>query len=300
VKVKGDGVTENNEFFNVIVDGAKYPDTVVGGVTIPGDAIPMGTATAKGTINDNDTTVLTIGDATVVEGDSGQKNAVFLVTLTPSSGRLRDGEFYDERRNRDSKPGLHHQERHAHICPGVTSQFITVPILGDLGVRGNRELHREAKQPIFRNQHRQRHRHGDDPDNDPVPTVSVGPASVYEGNPGDSAKLAFEVKLTNPSSKAVTVRVVTADGTAVAGTRLYRARHARPDPASGEFLPYQEITFRAGETTKTVFVNVTGDADNEADETMSLQLVQVADPPAPLSRRPPRPASGRSETMRLR
>ena len=90
-------------------------------------------------------------------------------------------------------------------------------------------------------------------------TLSVADASVEEG-PG--AALAFAVTLDRARHAAVTVDYATSDGTATAGED-YTA-------ASGT------LTFKAGETAKTVEVAVLDDAHDEGTETMTLALSNAA------------------------
>ena len=87
------------------------------------------------------------------------------------------------------------------------------------------------------------------------PALSVADATVDEG-PG--AVLGFAVTLDRARHAAVTVDYATGDGTAVAGED-YTA-------ASGT------LTFKAGETAKTVEVTVLDDAHAEGSETMTLTL----------------------------
>ena len=87
------------------------------------------------------------------------------------------------------------------------------------------------------------------------PALSVADATVDEG-PG--AVLGFAVTLDRARHAAVTVDYATGDGTAVADED-YTA-------ASGT------LTFKAGETAKTVEVTVLDDAHDEGSETMTLTL----------------------------
>ena len=82
-------------------------------------------------------------------------------------------------------------------------------------------------------------------DDDASPTISVGDASVAEGNAG-GATLSFDVTLSVASAGVVTVDYTTDDGTANVANSDY-------DAASGT------LTFTAGQTTKTVDVTVHGD-----------------------------------------
>jgi hypothetical protein len=89
-----------------------------------------------------------------------------------------------------------------------------------------------------------------------APTLSVGDASVSEGN--DGATLSFPVTLSRPFAVATSAHFVATDGTAKAGTD-YRA-------TSGT------VTVPAGSTTATVTVPVLSDKTREADETVGVTL----------------------------
>jgi len=88
------------------------------------------------------------------------------------------------------------------------------------------------------------------------PTLSIGDASVVEGNSG-TTPMVFTVTLSAPSSVPVTVSYATLNGTAT--SRDFEA-------TSGT------LTFAAGETSKTVAVLVTGDTSRENSETLTVRL----------------------------
>lgn len=90
-----------------------------------------------------------------------------------------------------------------------------------------------------------------------VPTLSVADATVSEGNSG-SHELAFTVTLSAAAAGPVTVDYATANGTAVASTD-YAALAGT-------------LTFAAGETSKVVRVQVSGDTAVEGNETLTLNL----------------------------
>jgi len=85
----------------------------------------------------------------------------------------------------------------------------------------------------------------------------VSDATRVEGNSG-MAKLNFTVSLSQAATAPVTVQYGTADGTARAGSD-YTAK-------SGT------LTFAAGQTSKTISVNVSGDTLVETNETLTLNL----------------------------
>src|SRR5262249_23810624 len=141
------------------------------------------------------------------------------------------------------------------FLPGVTSQTVSVPILGDtidepdetflihLVNTGVPVADGDAVGTIL--------------DDDPAPSIRINAASLHEGAPGAAAML-FSVLLSNPSSSTVTVAYATADGTARAGAD-YGAK-------SGT------LTFNPGVTQSTISVNVFGDMIDEDDETFTVTL----------------------------
>ncbi len=94
------------------------------------------------------------------------------------------------------------------------------------------------------------------------PTITISDVSQNEGDSGTTG-LTFTISLSPASSQTVTVHWVTADGTATATDSDYVA-------ASGD------LTFKPGETSKTVTVQVIGDTRNEPDETFYVSLSSAA------------------------
>jgi hypothetical protein len=88
-------------------------------------------------------------------------------------------------------------------------------------------------------------------DDDPLPAVTPGTATVVEGN-ADTTTISIPVSLTNASSRTITVDWTTLDYQAVAGEDFAAA--------SGT------LTFLPGETTQTIDVQVLGDTVVEPDE----------------------------------
>jgi hypothetical protein len=89
------------------------------------------------------------------------------------------------------------------------------------------------------------------------PSVSVGNASVAEGNSG-TARLAFRVSLSVPARLSGSVRYTTVDGTATAGGDYQFA--------SGT------LRFSRGDRVKTISITVIGDTFVEPDETLTVRL----------------------------
>jgi Calx-beta domain len=93
------------------------------------------------------------------------------------------------------------------------------------------------------------------PQVDPVPTISIADATTHETNVDTDAVL--DVTLSRPSGDPVAVSWATSDG---------RADSTDYVPASGT------LTFAPGQTTAHVVVLIKGDALDEPDETVFVQL----------------------------
>ena len=88
-----------------------------------------------------------------------------------------------------------------------------------------------------------------------TPTLSI---TGGRGKEGDEASITFTIRLDKAASGSVNVDYATADGTAEAGDD-YTAK-------SGT------LTFGAGETSKTIRVDIADDVVNESDETFTVTL----------------------------
>ncbi|TPG44890.1 hypothetical protein EAH89_26755 [Roseomonas nepalensis] len=96
----------------------------------------------------------------------------------------------------------------------------------------------------------------------------VGDASVVEGLSG-VRQLSFVVRLTQALDTAASVSWVTADGE---GSLSSGARYGAATAGSDYTAAAGTLTFAPGETSKTVTVNVLGDAAVEADELLLVNL----------------------------
>ena len=97
-------------------------------------------------------------------------------------------------------------------------------------------------------------------DDDPVPMLLLGDVTQVEGDVGSSS-LTFTLALSNPSSFGITGNYVLADGSAQAPGDL--------NGTGGSF------TIPAGATSTTVSVPIQGEYVFEADETFSIELLNV-------------------------
>ena len=143
--------------------------------------------------------------------------------------------------------------------PGQTKKIVSIPILGDT-LDENNEQFQVKLSGAENGKFSDNTAVGRIIDNDETlpqktPQISIGDGEIVEGDRGEK-KMTFQVKLSNPSNKTVTVNYTTVDGSAKSGKDFQQK--------SGV------VTFRPGETKKTVNISVLGDALSE-----NLELFQV-------------------------
>jgi|GEM_PF-3445180 len=241
------------------------------------DAYDLGaTSSYTGTIvNDDGTPLLSVSDASVVEGHTGTSAVVFTVTLSgettlpvtlnygTSLGTANITSDYDEVLGGTLT-----------FQPGETSKTISIAVHGDSVFEANETFYlnlSNATNADFLVQQAT----GTILNDDAVPTISVADASASEGHSG-LMPMAFTVTLSNPSSEPVTMRYSLENGTAIspgdylpAGTYLVAVGTSYDDATL--------ITFQPGETSKTIYVGLRGDTLYEGgwDETFFLNLSEA-------------------------
>ena len=244
VTVLGDTRDEADETFTVTLSAAST------GV--------ISTPQAVGTIVDNDATPsLAINNVTVTEPDSGTVNAVFTVALSAASGRTVTVNYTTVPGTATTPADFTTTSGALSFPAGTTSRTITVPVAGDLLDEGN-DTFTVGLSGAINATIAAGGGVGTITDNDPTPTIAITNVSATEGNSG-TVNAVLTVSLSAASGRAVTVNYATGDGTAtVAGT----------DYTAGAGT----LTFAAGTTTQSVTVVVRGDALNEGNETLNVNL----------------------------
>ena len=94
---------------------------------------------------------------------------------------------------------------------------------------------------------------------DDEPLISVSDVIKKEGKKNQTTLFTFTVTLSAAYDQPVTMSFKTTDGTATAGDNDYVAKTGT-------------LTFAAGETTKTITIEVKGDSKKETSETFCLDL----------------------------
>ena len=255
VFINGDSKVEAGErFFLDITDGG-------GAVVLDGEG--------EGTIQNDDATQVSIGDATVTEGDSGTVDANFAVSLTAlsdfpvtvdvatsdGSATVADGDYQAAAVTSFTIPA------------GMMSQTFTVVVNSDLLVEADETFSVDLSNPDGATL-------GDGNGegrilNDDAASLSIDDVVVVEGDAG-TVDAIFTVTLSKPSTQTVTVDFVTGDGTATLADGDYQA-------AAGT------LTFDPGEVSQPLAVTINGDTVVEPDETVLVDLsspvgATIADP----------------------
>jgi chitinase len=252
VAVRGDSANELDETFQI-------------GLSDPTNATLARMQAAGTIVNDDPAPSMSISDVSVMEGSAETTTATFTVTLSAASdlpvsvnyatadGTAAAGSDYA------SAVGI------ASFAPGATSATVNVIVNGDVTPEVEETFAVVLTEPtnatIARAQGTGTIGNDDAP---PMPTepptVSIGDASVAEGNSG-TVDLTFEVTLSAASLEPVSVSYVTGDGTATAGA----------DYASTSGT----LTIAPGALSGTITIPVNGDTTIEPIETLSVTLTSV-------------------------
>jgi large repetitive protein len=243
VAVNGETVPELDETFRVTLSNATN--------AVIGDAVGIGTI-----LDDELEAVIDIDDPTVIEHDTGTTTLTFGVTLSNPSVSTVTVDWATSDGTATAGSDYLGESGTVTFAPLATSETVQVTVYGDttyeLGETVTLDLSNPTNAPIGKAQ-----AIGTISNDDPAPTVSVGDATVVEGNAGTSL-LTFVVSLVGNSDLDASFDFATSDATATAGA----------DYVAGSGT----LTIPAGATTGTVDVIVDGDGTYESSETLSLTI----------------------------
>lgn len=199
---------------------------------------------------------LSINNVNISEGNSGTSLATFTVTLSAASGKSVMIDYATADGTALAASDYATASGTLTLAAGVTSKTFTIPILGDVLDEPNEtfvvNLSNAINASIDDGQGV-----GTILDNDAVPSLSINDVTVLEGSSGETAAT-FTVKLSAVSGQSVTVNYATANSGVISAAD-YAAK-------SGT------LTFAAGEATRTITVQVTGDSLDEVNEYFFMNL----------------------------
>lgn len=251
------GTTTQNIAVSVLGDTLDEADeTFVMTLSNPTNATVAGAQGAGTIVDDDPEASVTIANVSVTEGNTGQSNAVFAVTLTPASGRIVTVAYTTG--NGTAIGGSDYTATSGTLTfnAGTVTQTIAVAVSGDTMDEANETFLVNLSAPTNATL-AVAQAIGSITDDDPPPSISIADVAVTEGNAG-TVNAVFTATLSAASGQTVTVAYATANGTATAGTD-YTA-------ASGT------LTFVPGVTSQSITVVVTGDAVTEPAETFVINL----------------------------
>jgi CSLREA domain-containing protein len=257
------GVTSQNVTVAVVGDTLVEGDeTLTLTLSAPSNAT-LGTATATGTIVDDDVAPavpsISIAPVSVPEGNAGSTAMTFAVNLSVPTTATVTVNYATSNGTATAGSDYSATSGTLSFAPGVTLQNIVVPVIGDTAVEGNETFTVTLSSPT----------NGtlgtatatgtilDDDVAPAVPSISIAPVSVPEGNAGSTA-MTFAVSLSVPTTATVTVNYATSNGTATAGS----------DYSATSGL----LTFAPGVTLQNIVVPVVGDTAIEGNETFTVTL----------------------------
>jgi hypothetical protein len=193
------------------------------------------------TILNDDGPVLRIGDVTATEGNAGNKNFVFTVSLSPAASANVTVSCVTAGQTATAGSDYVGANLPLTFTPGQTSKTCTVPVIGNTAAEPNEtfvvNLNAQTGATIADRQGVARIL------NDDGPLLRISDVTATEGNAGNK-NFVFTVSLSPAASANVTVSCVTAGQTATAGSDYV-----------GVNLP---LTFTPGQTSKTCTVPVIG------------------------------------------
>jgi|GEM_PF-993684 len=242
VAVLGDTVVEPNESFTLNLS------------TPSGASILDGTG--AGTILNDDGPTLSVTNSAVVEGTTGTpSNLAFNVVLSATSTQTITVDYATSDGTATAGGDYTAKTGTLTFTPGMASQVVQVAVIQDSAIEPDETMLLNLSNPtnatIFDGLGQ-----GTIQSDDGL-RLSIADKTTVEGNAGFTP-VSFTVSLSAAPTGPVTVDYATADGTATAPAD-YTA-------AAGT------VTFAAGEQTKTVTVQVVGEATQEAYETFLINL----------------------------
>lgn len=205
---------------------------------------------------------LSIGDASVTEGDAGTVHATFTVTLSRALDQEVSMQYTTSGGSAISGQDFDPASGTLTFAPGETSKDVLVAVRGD-AINEFDERFAVILSGAINAEITEAEALGTIIDDDPLPTVSISDMTHNEGT-GGLTPFTFTISLSAASEKDMTVSYETADGTATTSNNDYQAA------AGFVFIP-------AGQTSVTITIMVVGDRKREATETFFVNLTSATD-----------------------
>lgn len=200
--------------------------------------------------------LLRVDNLGFTEGDTGTNFAQVVVWQDGMVGQMLSLDYATA--NGTAQAGIDYLAASGTLIipPDVVTQFISIPILGDLIDEPSRNFTVQLSNPTNATLN-SASATVTIVDNDALPAVSIADAAVVEGNSG-TANMVFIVTLANPSYATVQITCTTSNGAALSSSDYVSATTT--------------VSFPAGTTNQTFSVPVIGDVNNEVDQAFYVNL----------------------------
>jgi hypothetical protein len=247
--------------FTVVSDSEVTTTVPAGATSGPVQVVtPGGTATSAGSFTVVPVPTISMNDVSLNEGDTGWVSATFTVALSSSTSQVVTVHYATADGTALAGSDYTASNGTLTFVPGVTSQTLIVPVLGDTLDETNETFNVQLSNAVNASI--------DDPlgvatinDNDPQPSLRIDDITATEGDTGTSIAT-FTLSLSAASGQTVTVNYTTSNGTAKAGSDYL--------PTSGT------LTFLPGATQATIVVAIVGDTVRERTETFTMKLSRAS------------------------
>jgi hypothetical protein len=192
----------------------------------------------------------------VLEGNTGSRGVTF--TLTLSFAYTQPITVHYATAAGSAAAGSDYQALSGTLtfAPGEVSKTISVPVFGDRLPETTETFFVNLSSPTFATI---ADGQGIGTMLDDEPRISISDVTAAEGRKNQTTLFTFTVTLSTAYDQAVTLSFRTVNGTATTNNSDYIARTGT-------------LTFAAGETTKTITIEVKGDNRRESSETFYLDL----------------------------
>lgn len=244
VLVTGDRIGEWDEYFLVNLSNPTSASLVY--------------SQSLGHIVDDEPYVSINSNTSAAEGNAGSTPMTFSVTLSAAYDAPVTVSFNTADGSATAGSDYVATSGTLTFAPGQTSLPVTVAVKGDLLAEPEEYFYVQLSGATNGNVGNYNLAYGVILDDDTPPTISIGDASIVEGNSGTQLMI-FTISLSQPSGKDVWVNYATANGTARTSDNDYTAK-------SGS------VYFAPGETIKTIEIVVRGDTSKEKDERFYVNL----------------------------
>jgi hypothetical protein len=202
---------------------------------------------------------VSIGNASVVEGNVGTRQLRFTASLSRPATAATTVTYASAAGTATAGPDFTAKTGVLTIPAGEASAQIAIPVKGDTTAEGNEKLTVSLTNPlgaVLRRATGTGTITNDDPPPSPAIRISIGDASLVEGDSG-ARGLKFALTLSAPKSTAVTVSYATVLGSATAGDVTAK---------SGT------VTIPANSNSATISISIKPDGTIEPTESFTVKL----------------------------